>query len=211
MATFTDNFTFADTADLSTHTADTLETWTAHGSSTSAFLNRSGVRVFSGSTGLYYSSWTPAGANYDITATLSRITSVGTVAVCGRMDTAAQTFIMARFNSTGPAIDSFKFIAGASTSLGSSTQSGMATGDQLKLELRGTTVNVYYAPVATGVFGLVIGPVTVADAGLQAAGRIGVRGSGSTATIGQHLDAMSAVDATVTATAHRRALLGAGR
>jgi hypothetical protein len=140
---------------------------------------------------VFWSSWTPAGAEYDVEADLIPVTldvaEMG-AGVVGRLDTAAATFYVAQYDRGAGAWRLYLFDAGTPTLLGSHPQA-LTQGQsyRLKLELRNASKKVFVDGVER---------INSSDNTITAAGRAGVHCYGaSTATTGYHLDNIAAADA----------------
>ena len=147
MATATDTFTGGTLGDaLTTHTADTGETWTL-GTSKSGSMTLDGAGAARGNIGepqgQYYSSFVPGAADYDVTVTVGAYTSGNLPYPIGRYATGADTFIMAFFRASIPQWEIREYNAGSPTTLASGTSTAPVANDVIKLNLVGTTVKLY--------------------------------------------------------------------
>lgn len=197
MATFAnDTFTDTDGTALASHTADDGGTWTEHtsyGTGDAVISDANRARTTTANATCYYHSGTPLNANYSVQATIHQVSAAGSPAICGRIDTAANTMYFARYNNGGSSWELFKLVAGTPTQIdggavGQALSNGV--GYVLKLEMIGDQLRVYVDGT------LIIGPITNAD--ITAAGKAGIRNN-STATnaTARHWDNFSAVDISV--------------
>lgn len=195
MAQFaSDTFTGTEGTELSAYAA----AWTRHTSYTinsEIAANRARQSASLGGSA-YWHSGTPASADYSVSADLFfKETNGGTSGAgpIGRVDTAANTFYHARYiGSTADAWQLYKFVAGATTLLGSSAQAITdETSHNCKLRMVGTTIEVYVDGGATAL-------ISVTDSAIAAAGKAGLRFFDNTTTpsdtVGIHIDNFSAVD-----------------
>lgn len=195
MAQFaSDAFTGTEGDLLSTYSAN----WTLHTSYTgTAEIASSRVRQTSTTTTAYYHSGTPATADYSVSADLFMKDTNGgdgAVGVIGRVDTAANTLYMARYN--GGATDGwqlYKAVTGTFTQLGSTSAQSLtaATAYNVKLEMIGTAIKLYKELSGTAT-------ISATDSAITAAGKAGIRcatnGLAPSDTTGIHLDNFSADD-----------------
>jgi lysophospholipase L1-like esterase len=187
------NDTFTDTAGtlLPAHTGETGATWTQHANWTGVASISSANRLYYSSAGntvaVYYASGTPASADYDVQATIRRLSSVSQeIGVMGRAATAANDWYWARYSHAN---GRWELWVGLSMA-GTYTQALSDDTDYvLKLEMRGTAIKVY----VDGVERISITDSTYTSAG-RAAVFFGATSSGD--TTGYHLDSFSATDAT---------------
>lgn len=122
-----DSFTDTSAKLLESHVGEIGATWTKHSASgtSSAVIsnaNRARSNTVSG-TSLYYASGTPATAEYDVQSDfvcLSTALTTTYTGVVGRLDTAANTLYLGRYNAGNWQL--YKFIAGTATLLGSFAQ-----------------------------------------------------------------------------------------
>lgn len=203
MANLSDTFTDTAGTGLASHTADSGHTWTEHASLTTGDMvisDANRVRSNSNNTSVYHSSWVPATADYDVTAVIRRLSSLGSLGVVARCETGANTMYLFRYNTGTTAWEILLLNAGASSTLGSFSQSlSDNTSYTLKAELRGTALKLYVDSVER---------ISVTDSTISAKGVAGVRALTTVAnTTGYHMDSIATADA-VTATAARRMLMG---
>lgn len=155
------------------------------------------VRANSTTNSAYIHSGVPASADYSVSCDQWMTEADGggngiNVAVCARMDAAANTLYMARYlGGTTDAWQLYKIVAGTATLLGSSAAATLAaTAYALKLEVIGSAIKVYVSGGTTAV-------ISVTDTAVTAAGKAGIRSNSSVAPtdlIGVHLDNFSADD-----------------
>ena len=193
MTTFNDNFTNtgAASADLTTHTADSGETWARHTTETGALVaNATNDRTIASSatTALYKSTWTPGSADYDVTGTLVKVgTNEGLTYLCGRMDATVGTYYSFGHYIFGASSSWYlaKFVAGSGTVLASyAAVPADGSSSTCKLEMRGTAIKGYVDGVER---------CSVTDSAITAAGLIGIRAYTGGAVMA--VDVMGAVDA----------------
>lgn len=186
-----DTFTDADNTLLSAHTGEIGATWTKHPQSGGGDMKVSGNRL-AGSVAADYSfytpSGTPAGADYDVQATLRTNGDTASVAaVMGRFDTTALTGYRAMYSGFSGTWVLSKFVAGSQVDLGTYAVAATADTDyDVKLEMRGSAIKVYIDGVER---------ISVTDSAVTAAGTAGVE----IYSTGITLDSFVAVDAVVTA------------
>jgi hypothetical protein len=188
MATFVDD-TFTDTngTDITLHTGETGATWTAHPSSagTMQHIDSNALHDQGTSNNIAYASGTPAGVEYTVSANATWATAVGFTGLCARMDTSANTFYMYRATN-GTTMELFKRIAGTFTSLGTATVTALnGTTHDCLFECKDATKKGFHDGVEI---------LSSTDNAITAAGRAGVRGNGSSATVGAHLNNFTATD-----------------
>lgn len=192
----TDTFTEGGTGtvSLNTHVGEVGATWTGHPHANYGggplTLDVDVDRVYGTGTNASYTSGTPPSADYYVQANFCVQTVIAqSNGIAGRMDTTADTMYLARLVD-GVNWQLRKIVAGAATTLGSTSSTGVPsagncatgkltmTGDQISFSVTGS--------------GTVIGPIT--DSAITAAGRAGIRNNGAvaTATTGIHLDNFSA-------------------
>jgi hypothetical protein len=177
-----DTFTGADGTLLSAHAGELGAAWTLHPSYTGTLqLAGNRLRATSTTATAYYASGVPSGAEYDVTATITRLSgSVNSIGILGRMDTAANTFYMARYSPS--AWQLFKFVNGVSTQLGSAVSDSFPDTRTVTLEIRDAAKKLFVDGVER---------ISSPDNVITAAGRVGVRDSPSVAptdSTGFHLD-----------------------
>lgn len=190
-----DSFTDTAATVLSSHTGENNATWTKHTARPSPFAITNANRVrptflTSLATSLYYSSWVPASAEYDISA---KYRFVGTLqasyflAIFFRCDTAAETGYQLRFNAGTWELHSF--VAGAATLRGSYVASySNGTDVNVVIRCRNAKKQVYIDGVLR---------IETTDNTVTGAGRVALRGVGastSTDSTDYHLDGLWADD-----------------
>lgn len=186
-----DTFTDADNTLLSAHTGEIGATWTKHPQSGGGDMKVSSNRL-AGSVvadyAFYTPSGTPAGADYDVQATLRTNGDTASVAaVMGRFDTTALTGYRAMYSGFSGTWVLSKFVAGSQVDLGTYAVAATADTDyDVKLEMRGSAIKVYIDGVER---------ISVTDSAITAAGTAGVE----IYSTGITLDSFVAVDAVVTA------------
>lgn len=185
-----DNFTDTDTTDLSAHTADSGATWTKRGGNAITINSNRISAAGSGESNGYYSSATPANADYEVEAIFHSDNSGGvTPAICLRMATGAATQYMLRYG--GGTWQLYEVSAGAETSIGSYTGDSLTNGNPRTVVLKaaGTTISVTIDTVER---------ISVTDSTISAAGRPGVAEYYADVNTVRYLDTWSAADAAST-------------
>lgn len=194
MATFTsDSFTEGGSdVDLSAHTGEIGATWTEHASFTTGAItvDAANDRIYqsSAAASCYHSSGTPASADYYVEAELIHLSAADAlIGVVGRVDTAANTMYIARYNEANTRWELRKFVAGVTSGLGTFTQSlSIGVTYTLRLDQVGSTIRLLVDGVER---------ISVTDSAISAAGVAGVRAGGaSTSTTRQHLLSFLGVD-----------------
>jgi hypothetical protein len=196
MAAFSDTFTGSSGTNLTAHTADSGESWTAlFGTTSITDANRARGEF---STNNYRANWTPASADYDVEFDLYvASTEVNNLYALGRI-AGTDSWYQAGFrNGSGNNWVLGKTISGSYTQL--AAQAGTTTltvGQTYRVRLRmvGTTISLYVDDVLVH---------SVTDSSLTSAGNPGVRanGTGTSNSTGYHFDNMAAVDYGVDVTA----------
>jgi hypothetical protein len=189
MATFvSDTFTDTDGTNITAHTGETGATWTRHGSATvsTSVINSNALSDGGSSNDICYASGLPAGVEYTVSAVTSwPVTGAACTGICGRMDTAANTFYMLR-NTSATSLELFKRVAGTFTSLGTFTiSSPVGTTQTLNLEITDATKKAFQDGTER---------ISSTDNAITAAGRAGLRGNGSSTTVGGIWLSLSAFD-----------------
>lgn len=184
-----DTFTDADGTLLDNHTADDGGSWTRHPVSTAGvdFIVASNRIWAEDGMSIYYHSAEPSSAQYDVVVDFNILTSpAGDPGIVGRLDTADETFYLARYNAAHSEWELWKAVAGTYTLL---SESGESLGDGA---VRTVTLQIRDAAKKILVDGVEVASST--DNSITAAGMIGVRhnASGNTSTSGTHLDNLSA-------------------
>jgi len=103
--------------------------------------------------GVYYHVATPPSADYPVKATIATLagsTADGSLAVCGRMSTTADTYYFLQYNHASAILRLFERVAGVNTQLGSNYSFTLTStpaeielemvGNQISGKLNGTTV-----------------------------------------------------------------------
>ena len=192
MAQFaSDPFTGTSGTELTTYSAS----WTRHVSYTvnSQISDANRARSSAAGTSAYWHSGTPATADYSVSGDLffkEANGGLGFTGVIGRVDTAANTFYMARYSGdTSDAWQLYKFVAGTATLLGSSAAAiADETSHNVKLEMVGSAIKLFKDGEGTAT-------ISATDADITAVGKAGIRFiSADTDTTGIHLDNFSADD-----------------
>jgi hypothetical protein len=200
-----DNFTDTDGTLLQSHSSDSGHSWTKHSSSNAdaqVETNRArGQGAAGGSVkSRYYASWVPASADYDVEGDFNLIGSPSSDdgAVCGRMDTSAETYYMARYGTFGFDWSLRKNVAGTQTTIGSAYSSddpGAGSPVTVKLAMSGTTLQVTIAGTLR---------INQTDSAISSAGRAGLHWNPINSRNTVHIDAIRTAEAgggsTVTAT-----------
>lgn len=160
--------------------------WTRH---TSYAVDSYGSSLYSGKVrsgygiSAYWHSGSPGSADYTVQADVMHPgTPPGAAGngVCGRMDTAANTFYMARVNYGVPLSSSnlqlFKCITGSFTQLGSNSGVSVSTGTsyQCKLKMTGSTIELYWNGSGSA-------SISQTDSAITSAGKAGFRVAGTSA------------------------------
>jgi hypothetical protein len=178
-----DNFTDADTTNLSAHTADSGEAWTA---TAGAVLINGNKAYPSTVTALYRSAWEPPSAEYDVEAVIEFKTIINQAVYIVARCADASNFYYAGKHATTHKWVFGKNVAGVFTELGTHA-TGPSAGNSytLRLEVRDATKTFYVDDVQIG---------QSADNALTAAQRPGIRAAAvaSTTTTGAHYDRLLA-------------------
>lgn len=198
MAQFaSDAFTNTAGTALPTHDA----AWALHtsytGSAVITDVNSARTNTSAGTGALYYHSGAPASADYTVTADLlfkDANGGNGLAGVVGRVDTAAHTYYVARYDGrTSDRWELRKVVAGVDTLLGSSAESITdETSHNIKLEMIGTAIKLYKD-------GSGVATVSVTDSAITAAGKSGLfvyNSASANNTSGIQVDTFSGDDVT---------------
>lgn len=186
---FEDTFT-APGGTLAGHVSDSGAAWSKHplSPSTHSLSGFGGIyQPGAGEAGLMMPSAAPPNADYYVEADLliKTVITGASIAICGRMSSADLTYYGLRY--TAGSFILFKSVAGTLTTLGTyaATQPTNVAGI-MRLEMKGNQVS----GLVNGV--LRIGPV--ADTSVAAAGSVGTRiyGVSATVTAGQHFEGVRA-------------------
>src|SRR5579884_327849 len=188
MAAFTTD-TFTDTAGtlLENHTGETGATWTKNpsfGTGSAAISNANRLRG-NATNGIYYSSGTPAAADYDVEADLVVQSATSATGIAGRMSVSAATYYLFDYESASGQWKLYTVVNGATQNTTTFTQA-LTNGQtyHLRLALRGSQITCY-------VNGAQV--IQITDTNITAAGKPGVYfGAATTDTTGYHLDNFNA-------------------
>lgn len=170
-----------------THTLDTGGFWSEHTSyGPGDFIFASNrIRSSDANTGCYYSTATPASADYYVETVLYQSdVIVAGMGPAGRINTAANTMYLTRYNSTPGEWQLLKLVAGTPTTLGTytaSTSNGVSY--TVRLSMVGTAIKVYLGGSEV---------ISVTDSDIVAAGKAGIRGTSQSG--GHHIDSFVAVN-----------------
>jgi hypothetical protein len=186
--TFSDTFTGADGTNLTAHTSDTGQSWTAILGTSVIGNNRS----YYTTAGAYYSSYVPASANYTVKGQLTFVSLITSTAawILGRASGtgSTRTHYQAGFQDAGT--------SGRGWYIGktvNNTFSVIADAYAPVTPVAGSVYNIELV-MAGDQLSLIVDGVTVitakTDTSITAAGAIGTRGSGPVAslTTGIHID-----------------------
>jgi hypothetical protein len=128
------------------------------------------VAMLAGNT-IYYHSGAALSADYSVSADLYRDSSSGgSIGVCGRVNTTAATFYMARYNSTASAWQLFRSVNNIFTQMGASYSDTFTVGQtrNVRLEMIGPSIGLYKDSELASIIG-------ATDANIAAAGKSGFR------------------------------------
>lgn len=181
-----DTMTGVDTTLLSAHTGETGATWTKHTSYTGTMqLASNRLRCTDTTLSAYYASGSPVSVDYTVSANFYCVdsTAASVMAIAARVNTAANTMYVARYNNDGVGWAIFKIVAGASTLIGN-TNATLTNGQ---------TYALVFKVVGTSLTFTVDGVTKASgtDSAISAAGKVGVRGNCNTA---YQFDSVSATD-----------------
>jgi hypothetical protein len=191
--TSADSMTGTSGATLQSRTGETAASWTKHPASTAdAVLTPAGRLRKNGTstvTALYYTSATPASADYTVEADIYVASSLAgdSIGIVGRLDTnnTLGTYYLARYEQSGQQWSLFSVVNNGWSYLGGGSQSLTAGSTyRVALDMKGTTIRML-------VDGVQIASVT--DSSISAAGRAGILlGAAGSTTVtdsaGYHLD-----------------------
>lgn len=184
-----DQFTAADGTVLSSHTADSGDTWTQHSAAaTTAVITSNRIRPNTSASAIYYSSDVPASADYVVEAQVRVVTNVGgqSIGIDARLSTGADTtYQLLGLGFGGSRVDWYltKRVAGTQTILAGPWQdNGMSAGTDRTIQLKVEQNSI--AGIIQGVSRLDVG----ADSAITAAGRAGVVLNGGTSSTGFHMN-----------------------
>lgn len=195
------NDTFTDTSGttLASHTGETGATWTQHGSFAGALQISSANRCRKSDTSnaVYHASGSPAGADYEVVATVSFVTVLANdfVGPAGRINTGANTFYWVVYAQSAGQIQLRKNVAGSITTLGTASMSP-SNGDTwlLKLRMVGTTIKALSKGPLDADY---VEQVSVTDSAISAAGKAGVvilNSGGQSDSTGGHVTTITGDD-----------------
>lgn len=176
-----DNFTDTDGTAATSHIADSGSVWAVQGGSAAGGKIQNN-RLYFDAASYLYSSGRPSSPDYDVTANVRLLSSVGQAGVCGRMLETAQTMYFAFvYNVGGNFVYLYRFLSGSGTSLSNVAVSPTLNTDYpLMLRMRGDQISVWWNGSE------VIAPIT--DPYIKATGKAGAGGTGVTSATGVHLD-----------------------
>ncbi len=183
-----DSLTDAEGVSLQNHTGENGLTWTKHANSAPSIPFTNANRLRAGGTGFAYCSIILASADYKVTGKIyAASTATTTMGVIGRVATDATTFYAALYDRAIAGWQLAKFVSGTQTNLGSYSQAMAAgAGADVTLWMEGSTIKLLVNGVER---------VSTTDASITAAGRAGVRCSGSGSnTAGMQLDSFTLED-----------------
>jgi hypothetical protein len=168
-----DTFTDTNGTLLTSHTPDSGGSWAYHasyGTSSAVISAANRVRNNGSVTTLAYHSQAPSSADYDVEIDVVPFAyTTQSLGVCGRIDTASDTFYRARYDGN---IDTWKLekvVSGTPTGLG--TYGTAISGTQrLRLRMTGSSISLWVAGVQQ---------ITATDSSITAAGRTGIYISGT--------------------------------
>lgn len=187
-----DTFTEASNTALTSHVGETGATWSlGSGQSANATIDAASDRLyFTGSTN-YYSSGTPASADYYVEGLFyvaSNNVATQVLGITGRHQTGANSHYGIRWNVDLHLWQLFKRVAGTFTALATYDPGGALTNGAthtVRLTMTGSTIKMHIDGVERA---------SVTDTAISTAGRAGVAGGGaaSSATTGIHLTSITA-------------------
>ena len=180
-----DNFTGTDGTDLSSHTSDSGHTWTKRGGSAIVINNNRINSAASDDSNGYYSSATPASADYEVQADFTVGNSANVTPAIGiRMATGAVTgYIVLYGNGTWELHAVVAGVEGAA--IGTYTGDQPTTTKTVVLKASGTTISVTIGGVSR---------ISVTDSSISAAGRPGVAEYFSDPDSAKYIDNWSATN-----------------
>lgn len=155
-------------------------TWTQHptDSSGDGVMYLYGGRVHCGVTGANYASGVPPSADYTVTCDYRMYTDIGSMSIAARMSTSQSTYYYTYYG--GGQVVLAKKVAGTITGIGWYPTAFVAGWHELALACSGTTIKVYWDGTER---------ISVTDASISAAGRVGVRAGGvNDKDTGKHID-----------------------
>lgn len=196
MAFLTDAFNDAPGTALASHVADSGATYALHPSYSGLLVvsDANRIRQTTSTTSGYISSASPSNANYRVRGRFYKRSATDQIlAVAGRMDAAANSMYLASYRDDTDNWLLRKAVAGVFTALGSEVPEALTLDQEYIVDLlmEDDQISLLVNEV------LKIGPIT--DSAITAAGKVGIRNSGSatgTDTTGIHLASLEAYHAT---------------
>lgn len=176
-----DNFTGTDTTILTDHTSDSSHTWgKVAGNTGNLTINANTVYSSSSdSANMYYSSFTPADAEYIVKATIYSSASGGSAPyVCGRLSTSQRTGYCVAY--VGGTWTLNQWVDGTRTELATYTGDAATTSRVVKLDITDAAKKVYIDDVERINY--------TTNNTITAAGRPGVATYFTDANTGRYLD-----------------------
>lgn len=189
MAQFaSDAFTGTSGTALQTYDSNWVEHGSSSGDDATIESNRAGSRSVGNTTKLYYHQGAPAAADYSVSSDVYCVTNLGSGGICGRINTAANTFYISRCDAAAAGYALYKAVSGTFTQLGSTSSAtfSSSTTYQVKLKMVGSTIELFKAGEGTAT-------ISVTDTAITAAGKSGFRHNANQTT-GFHIDNFSADD-----------------
>ena len=184
---------------LTSRTGEVGASWTNHPVLTGAYYMYGG-RTHCGLTGAVFSSGVPGNADQTVEVDYTVFTKdVAASGIAVRMSPTVATMYYVYYLGTELVLA--KMVSGTITTLATNTANIMTNGNtyRLKLEAIGTAIKVYVDG------SLILSPP--ADSSITAAGRVGLRSSGSSdAGTGKHIDNFLAYDTTTVITKRTRSI-----
>lgn len=184
-----DTFTDTSGTNLTSHTGEVGASWTALGlgGGSAAISDANRARPNSGGSlwDIWYSSGSPATAEYDVEGDLYVASNIGAGGIAGRVYETDNAYF-AYFNSTVSEWRLFKIVSGSYTLLGSYSQSlSTSTSYAILLEIRDATKKVYIDTVER---------ISSTDNAVASAGKAGVWLENGSDSTGYHIDNFVASD-----------------
>jgi hypothetical protein len=173
-----DNFTDVAGTLLQNHISDDAQGWVKHALTTGDLVVSNANRIRQAVTGtqIYLRTDTPPGAEYSVQGELYPMAASTTArnGVVGRADELADTYYLARYDTTTNVWQLYKFVAGTPTLLGSSASTAaVATRYMVRLEIKDATKKLFVNGMER---------ISSADNEITAAGKFGVRFQDAAAT-----------------------------
>jgi hypothetical protein len=181
-----DTMTGTDATLLQSHTVEIGGPCTKHTSSVNDGAIQTNRARGNASTVIYYYPANPPSADYTVKGVLQPITDNNSAAAgpAGRIDTAANTMLVGRYNTNGDQWEIQQVASGTSTILGTPFVAALVAGDIAELVLAGSNVSLK----VNGT--LRVGPTATT---VVAAGKAGLRMAGTGgAAVGVHIDSIEA-------------------